>query len=52
VVYVVGAALLTSAFLVSVFDFCIPSKIYNALFERKSGSPRREEQPTTVTSQN
>jgi hypothetical protein len=34
--YLLGGMLLISAFLVSVFDICIPSKIYNALFERKS----------------
>ncbi len=33
-VYIVGAAMLTSASLVSFVDFCIPSKIYNALFRR------------------
>jgi hypothetical protein len=52
VVYAVGAALLTSAFLVSVFDFCIPSKIYNALFERKSKVMDNKEQPTAAVSQN
>jgi hypothetical protein len=36
VVYIVGAALLFSAFLVTFTDLCIPSKIYNALFERSS----------------
>ncbi|MCP4580406.1 MAG: DUF4395 domain-containing protein [candidate division Zixibacteria bacterium] len=30
VVYIVGASLLGSAFLVSFLDLCIPSKIYNA----------------------
>lgn len=33
VVYVVGAVLLSSAFMVSFIDLCIPSKIYNALFD-------------------
>jgi hypothetical protein len=32
--YVIGASLLGSATLVSAFDICIPSKIYNALIER------------------
>lgn len=35
VVYIVGAMLLTSAFLVSFLDLCIPSKVYNALFAKK-----------------
>lgn len=33
--YVVGSLLIGVAFLVSAIDFCIPSKIYNALFLRK-----------------
>ncbi len=37
VVYIVGSGLLTSAFLVTFLDLCIPSKIYNALFIRRSG---------------
>lgn len=52
VVYAVGAALLTSAFLVSIFDFCIPSKIYNALFERKSKKQDAEKQSPAVVSKN
>lgn len=34
--YVAGGSLVMVAALVSVVDFCIPSKIYNALFIRKS----------------
>jgi hypothetical protein len=34
--YITGAALLTSAVLVGFFDFCIPSKTYNALFKQRS----------------
>lgn len=49
VVYIVGAALLTSAFLVSFLDLCIPSKIYNALFERRT-KPRQSEKPSVVRS--
>lgn len=41
-VIVVGAALLTPAFLVTFLDLCIPSKIYNALFVRKSRSVQGE----------
>jgi hypothetical protein len=33
--YILGGAMLSSAALVSVMDICIPSKIYNAIFERK-----------------
>lgn len=36
VVYIVGAMLLVSAFLVTFTDYCIPSKIYNALFRRSN----------------
>ena len=35
VVYIFGAMLLGSAFLVSFFDLCIPSKIYNAVFVKE-----------------
>ena len=40
--YVLGAVLMISATLVSTMDLCIPSKIYNALFQRsgKDGSVR------------
>jgi hypothetical protein len=36
--YVLGGILVTSAALVSLLDICIPSKIYNFLFERGSSS--------------
>ncbi len=52
VVYIVGAALLFSAFLVSFVDLCIPSKIYNALFERRSASLRKRGQPAEANSRN
>lgn len=35
VVYIVGLILITSAFLVGFFDLCVPSLIYNAIFENK-----------------
>jgi hypothetical protein len=38
IAYALGGILIASAFLVSVFDICIPSKIYNALFDRSSAS--------------
>jgi hypothetical protein len=38
VAYVLGGILLTSAALVSFLDICIPSKIYNLLFERRDSS--------------
>lgn len=33
--YIIGSLLIVVATLVSTIDFCIPSKIYNALFVRK-----------------
>jgi hypothetical protein len=50
VVYAVGAVLLTSAFLVTFLDFCIPSKIYNALLERSSGRLPQESDPAEADS--
>jgi hypothetical protein len=35
--YIVGAALVSSAFLVSVLDICIPSMIYNSIFGKTQG---------------
>ena len=34
--YILGALLMTSAFLVGFLDLCIPSMIYNALFLKKT----------------
>ena len=36
--YIMGALLITIALLVSTIDLCIPSVIYNALFDRKQNS--------------
>jgi hypothetical protein len=33
--YITGGILLVVALLVSIFDFCIPSLVYNSLFRRK-----------------
>ena len=41
-VYIFGAGLLTSAFLVSFLDFCIPSKIYNALFRKNVNTDKSD----------
>lgn len=52
VVYIVGAMLLTSAFLVTFLDICIPSKIYNALFERRAEDMQNESRPAEAGSRN
>jgi hypothetical protein len=43
VAYGFGAVLLASAFLVTFLDLCIPSRIYNALFERGAGRLRNDD---------
>jgi hypothetical protein len=40
--YVLGAVLMISATLVSTLDICIPSKIYNVLFERSGAGTTHE----------
>ena len=47
--YLVGAGLLISAFLVSFTDLCIPSLIYNALFERHQEKISESEQISSDT---
>ena len=42
-VYIVSAAMLTSTSLVSFIDFCIPSKIYNALFRKRTRAGKASE---------
>jgi hypothetical protein len=41
VAYIIGAGLLMSATMVSAFDLCLPSKIYNAIFERRDVKQRQ-----------